>query len=56
MNDKDKLDRYQCLIISAASCCTDIFEDFDSSEIESQPPSIRHAWQVGRKIDEMEDD
>ena len=41
------------LFLDAAGCCMDIFNDYDSEEIEDFAESIQHAWHVGRKLVEQ---
>lgn len=33
----------------AVRACRSVFEDFEPSEVETQPPSIREVWHVGRR-------
>lgn len=34
----------------AGKVCIDIFNDFDDTEISSQPTSIRRAWDIGKAL------
>ena len=38
----------------ALARCIDIYEDYDSEEIKSEPPSVQGAWEIGKSLKESE--
>ena len=43
------------LFIDAAQCCIDIFDDFDSDEVERFSPAIINAWGIGKELKAVSD-
>jgi hypothetical protein len=41
--------------IDAAQSCIEIFNDFDSDEIESYSPAIITAWGIGKELKAISD-